>query len=567
MARENQGFQIALIVFVMLTIVLCVTTFLFYKQSDDADRLAKDYAKQKKDKEDELSKKDREFGDFKELVGFPRDDDFATILANSNKERDQYRKLEQDKVDKDDPDKLPSYHKIFEYLQKTKDDKAKAFTNLQYEHIKLKNDYNSVESTMQDRLGKAETQIKDLNKQLSDTIAKAKEQKKQDEQDRKDSSDTWDKAIKEMGGELAKAELKLRESEKKIASLEEENADLKKAKEKRGPEVAQFSGQIKLINHRNNTVWIDLGRSDGLNRQTSFSVYASDATDLKKAGKKADIEVIQIQGEHSAEARIVQDKMTDPIMPGDKIYNPVWTRGQRKHFALIGFMDIHGDGKADMEAVRNLITLNGGVVDYELNDKGEQRGSFTVNTQYLVKGEPPNLTSGIADKKFEDFAREYGKALKAAEKYGIESIPLSELLQRMGWKQPVAVTRAGGRAPDEVQQSKPLDAAPKPSENLEGDAGDAPALNLDDALDDTDSIPKTTPKSASSTKSSDAKSAAKTTAKTTDAKGSAKTDSKTSGTTAAKGADAKAKTAKAAAAAKGAKGKTEDMPGMDMGAP
>ena len=30
-ARENQGLQIALIIFVMLTIILSVTTFLFYR--------------------------------------------------------------------------------------------------------------------------------------------------------------------------------------------------------------------------------------------------------------------------------------------------------------------------------------------------------------------------------------------------------------------------------------------------------------------------------------------------------------------------------------------------------
>ena len=36
MARENQGLQIALIVFVMLTIVLSITTFLFVRQAADA---------------------------------------------------------------------------------------------------------------------------------------------------------------------------------------------------------------------------------------------------------------------------------------------------------------------------------------------------------------------------------------------------------------------------------------------------------------------------------------------------------------------------------------------------
>jgi len=41
MARENQGLQIALIVTVMLTIILGVTTFIFYRQYDDANTKAK----------------------------------------------------------------------------------------------------------------------------------------------------------------------------------------------------------------------------------------------------------------------------------------------------------------------------------------------------------------------------------------------------------------------------------------------------------------------------------------------------------------------------------------------
>ena len=36
MARENQGLQIALIVFVMLTLILGVTTYLFFRQYEEA---------------------------------------------------------------------------------------------------------------------------------------------------------------------------------------------------------------------------------------------------------------------------------------------------------------------------------------------------------------------------------------------------------------------------------------------------------------------------------------------------------------------------------------------------
>jgi type III secretory pathway component EscV len=40
MARENQGLQIALIIFVMLTIILGVTTFIFVRQYQEADQKA-----------------------------------------------------------------------------------------------------------------------------------------------------------------------------------------------------------------------------------------------------------------------------------------------------------------------------------------------------------------------------------------------------------------------------------------------------------------------------------------------------------------------------------------------
>ena len=35
-SSENQGLQIALIIFVMLTIILSVTTFVFFRQADEA---------------------------------------------------------------------------------------------------------------------------------------------------------------------------------------------------------------------------------------------------------------------------------------------------------------------------------------------------------------------------------------------------------------------------------------------------------------------------------------------------------------------------------------------------
>ena len=105
------------------------------------------------------------------------------------------------------------------------------------------------------------------------------------------------------------------------------------------------------VDQRRGVVWINLGRADGLQPLTTFSVYPEKPTSVTKESAKASIEVTAIRGEHEAEARIMPgdtSKLADPIMPRDKIYSPVWSRGTKKHFALAGFMDIDGDGRSDL---------------------------------------------------------------------------------------------------------------------------------------------------------------------------------------------------------------------------
>ena len=65
------------------------------------------------------------------------------------------------------------------------------------------------------------------------------------------------------------------------------------------------------MNQYNRTVWINLGRADGLEPQITFSVYSGDTDNLAKATKKASIEVTQITSDHMAE-RVVEDKNSDP---------------------------------------------------------------------------------------------------------------------------------------------------------------------------------------------------------------------------------------------------------------
>jgi len=209
-------------------------------------------------------------------------------------------------------------------------------------------------------------------------------------------------------------------------------------------------GEVRWVNQRNGAVWINLGKADGLPTQMTFAVYPADITNMNTSARKASLEVTQILGDHLAEARITADKADDPVMPGDKINTPLWNPGEIRHFALTGFLDIDGDGKNDLSTVRDLITMNGGVVDCYLDETGHVVGKMTLNTRYFVAGERPD------DKDTDRAIREgYSKMEVEQEQLGTRKISLQELLNQMGWKKPASVVHYGRSASAEDFQAKP----------------------------------------------------------------------------------------------------------------
>jgi len=70
MARENQGLQIALIIFVVLTIALGVTTFLFFRSYEEADLKAKANLAEATKNEAMARDKQEKLNHLKQLLGF-----------------------------------------------------------------------------------------------------------------------------------------------------------------------------------------------------------------------------------------------------------------------------------------------------------------------------------------------------------------------------------------------------------------------------------------------------------------------------------------------------------------
>ncbi len=136
----------------------------------------------------------------------------------------------------------------------------------------------------------------------------------------------------------------------------------------------------------------------------------------------------------------MDDKISDPIMPGDKIHTPIWSPGDKRHFALVGFMDVNGDGKNNIQLLRNLINMNSGVVDCQVDEKGKKTGDLAIQTRYLVLGENPG------EKGDPNGGAAFSKMMDEAENMGIQKISLSDLLDRMGYKPQAHVVNFGSGA-------------------------------------------------------------------------------------------------------------------------
>ncbi|HEV3136764.1 MAG TPA: hypothetical protein VGZ26_02650, partial [Pirellulales bacterium] len=172
-------------------------------------------------------------------------------------------------------------------------------------------------------------------------------------------------------------------------------------------------------------------------------------------------------GPHMAEARIVDDDLGDPIMPGDQIFSPTWEPGRAEHFALAGKMDIDRDGDSDRQRIRDLIALNGGVIDEEVADDGKKSGEMSINTKFLILGDEPKPGEGESAKAL---LESWTAINTEAQTHGVKTIPMYEFLDYMGFKPEERTVKLGpgakgsdfkARLPDGVQRIGPGSKIPR----------------------------------------------------------------------------------------------------------
>jgi hypothetical protein len=464
-SREGQGLQIAVILFAMLTIILAITTYIFYAQSQTAYKEKDDSVAKQRDLQNQNNKLLYRVLALKYTLGLGG----VTI--------DQIEAAKGTAGGAEDPE-------VTEVMNAFNADMA-AFGD-QAAEVGARN-YRTLPPYLIAAIQKKSVSVVDANEQTT-TITTAKDNSEKTEKARADQA----VAARDAAGEDLKKEQTSYADEKDRINKEKDalaaqladkdkktKGDIDRVSKERDGAIAQLTqvtqtvtamksrldevkdtqvdlfenpdGKITWVNQRQRLVWINLGRGDGMLRQTTFSVYDHDVNGISNAKPKGRIEVVRLSDEHIAECRILEDSAANPILPNDIIHTPSWSPGQRIHFAMAGFMDIDKDGINDYDLVRNIITLNGGVIDAELKEDGTRVGAITVNTRYLVLGDRPTERT-TNDKVLKEFTNIQGEV----QRFGTDIIPVQKLLSQMGWKaEERTVELAGAKGGTEFRTRKP----------------------------------------------------------------------------------------------------------------
>jgi hypothetical protein len=467
--RESQGLQIAVIIFAVLTIILAVTTYIFYAQSETArkDMEAAQAATATTKKEKDVLHYQNQAMKF--VIGYGGIDR-PTVMAAKPAGGDDATVTEV--LRKFDTD-------MAMYAQQVGEQGASNYVVLPSFLLGIITNKQSMSVDAGEETKRVQT------KSAQDLVA---------EQGRtKVNADAMDKAIADLQAEIAKfnadRDVITKEKDKVATQLTAKDAVLKKEREDAAKSIATLSqqlnqlqqlaetmkkkvidfnnqtvnrfeapdGRVTLVNQAQRLVWINLGQKDGLQRQTTFAVFDHDENGVAQAEPKARLEVVRVNGDHLSECRILEDKPSDPILQNDIIFTPAWSPGLKVHFALVGFMDIDRDQVSDREQIRNIIQMSGGVIDAELQDDGTRSGALTVNTRYLVLGEKPNERSGTR------MLQEYNFMLGEVNKYGTETINVQKLMAMMGYKPEERRVELGtNAAKSEFKKRGPAKVGPAP---------------------------------------------------------------------------------------------------------
>jgi hypothetical protein len=452
-------------VFVILTIILGITTYLGFdgqkafesKQKEatalaaDKEKLADWYRFQalqyrtymgnvplKAEEEEALALGRSTFGDQQDggLVTGAKLDKFATTTAKLIRENLDSRFY--DPVTKKAKDSFTNQLQEFQ----AKADAATKRSNetqaaLDQTSAKLKETNDALEKAKADYAAKLTAlegafskkqegyvaEIDRLNQEVRDkgeAVATGKSTSDQDVGKIKKENDRMVKTMKTM-------EDKIKKLESQIPKIDRLDLDQPKAK-------------VESVDKTGHLAYINVGSADNVRVGLTFRIVEAGQDGKSGKKEKGSLEIVQVMGPRQSQARITEvlEPNREPIMVGDLLYNPAWSPNMQKHVAIAGVVDL-ADEREDRtdEFVRGL-KQRGVVVDAYIDLKDQAiKGEITRTTEYLIVAPlPQDAKIKLSKDKADSYENKVKELTNAAKTYGATTVPLREFLTLVGYRLP-----------------------------------------------------------------------------------------------------------------------------------
>ena len=518
MASNNssvvQSFSIALIVFVMLTFVLAVTTYLFFKEWDVAQqKVEAANVERNAEREMKLAYRDSRTELVKDVLGFPDDD------PDGQKSEDAVKKLnEQIKAKKQDAIddvygkylEQPTYESAVDWLSSSIQKHYETMSSLQGEKDRfaaekkvLAEKHDAEMKKLVESRKDAQDKLDDLQKQKTAYEKESTDQKNKLVSE-KSAAEDQAKRFKLLGEEIAKGKPYLSperaknwpadaaagggdkgaaeagSNERRVALMLEEMRDRERTIVRLNQIIAQlrvadpalqttvlaatpkddrvdgFDGRILSVNELDRTVLVSVGRTTGLRTGLKFYVYNPTDPQPQIGSKKAVVEVVAIESDSLVRCRVRQDSVRDPIIPGDVVATSLWSPGTPLEVVIVGITQFGADPESDRKRLDMLVERIGGTV----------AESVTPATTMVVDAGVPQVKGvdaegQVASRKFWNTKQKENRVrqMDAAKQLGIKVMAIEPFLDMLGLQ--VESVRAN-RLPVPIDSN----AAPARTENV-----------------------------------------------------------------------------------------------------
>jgi hypothetical protein len=212
--------------------------------------------------------------------------------------------------------------------------------------------------------------------------------------------------------------------------------------------------RIVEIDRTGNMPYINLGSADNLSPQVTFSIHAVGLDGKLSPTPKGSMEVVRVVGSHLAQARVtsIKDPKKDPILKGDRLFNPTWDPSRKKRVAIAGLADLGGDGSDNTEDLRRLLRRQNVEIDAWIDIKDDKAPKIegkgiTVNTDFLILGDSLDALNHpkAREKGYKEAFDKHIRELKdKATTNGVPVIALRKYLDMIGYQAPRLTTTSGG---------------------------------------------------------------------------------------------------------------------------